>query len=309
MRFRHALVGFGIVSLCYLMALVWVDSKNHVFAAFPKLISLLPTLMGLSLISYLIRYSRWHWLLIRAGSNTNVVTGFLAYVAGFAFTATPGKVGELLRIRYLSPQGVPPSRVVAAFVFERAFDLLAVLALSALAVRDTGLFVFVFGFVAVFLAGLMFAALNPIWLTKVSAYLRFHQLKRFARVGVTLRNGLSGCRVWVTPLDVLISMVLGVVAWSITSFCFVWLLGELGVSIPILSALAIYPLAMLAGAASMLPGGFGSTEGTLVALLSMFDVPPGISVLAAVGIRFALMWIAVLCGLVALTASELIQDL
>lgn len=305
MRIRHALVGFGIISFCYLMALIWVDSKNHVFAAFPKLVSLLPTSMGLSFLSYLVRYARWHWLLVRAGSKTHVVTGFLAYLAGFAFTATPGKVGELLRIRYLSPQGVPPSRVVAAFVFERAFDLLAVLSLSALAIRDKELFVFVLGFVVIFLAGIMFAALNPVWLIRASAYLRLCQFKRLARIGITLRNGLSGCRVWVTPLDVLISLLLGVMAWSITSACFVWLLGELAVSISTLSALAIYPLAMLAGAASMLPGGIGSTEVTLVALLSLFDVPLGTAVLAAVGIRFASMWFAVFCGFCAVACLEI----
>lgn len=305
MKIRYALIGFGAIAFFYLCILIWIDSRNPIFIELPKLLSVLPTLMGLSLISYLVRYFRWYWLLSRAGNKTNMISGFLAYLAGFAFTATPGKVGELVRIRYLAPQGVPPWRVLSAFVYERAFDLIAVLLLAALTIRDKKLFVFALGFVAIFFAGLVFAAFNPTWLTRASAYLRFYRFKKLARIFLTLRDGFFGCRVWVTPLDVLVSMVLGVIAWSLTSFCFVWLLSHLGVTIPTLSALAIYPLAMLTGAASMLPGGIGSTEVTLVVLLSLFDVPLETATLAAVGIRFASMWFAVLCGLCALGALEI----
>lgn len=233
-----------------------------------------------------------------------MISGYLAYLAGFAFTATPGKLGELLRIRYLTPQGVPPWRVLAAFVYERALDLMAVLLLSALAIGQNDIFIIVFGFAVIILSGLVFAVLNPAWLTRASVYMRFYRLNKLARICRTVRDGLSGCRVWATLPDILVSIVLGVLAWCITSFSFVWLLNQLGVSIPALSALAIYPLSMLAGAASMLPGGVGSTEATIVVLLSLFDVPLATATLAAVGIRFSSMWFAVLCGFVALCALE-----
>lgn len=304
MKVRHALVSLGLITGFYLIALIWVDSKNHVFVELPKLIPVLPILMGLALVSYLVRYLRWYWLLCRAEYKTKFSLGFLAYLSGFAFTATPGKVGELVRIRYLTPQGVPPWQVLAAFVYERAVDLIVVLLLATLAIRDKDLFAFAVGFVAVFLAILVFAAFSPSLLTKASAYVRLYQLKKLARICLIVRDALSGCRIWATAGDSLVSMILGILAWSLTSYCFVLLLRYLGVSLPTMSAMAIYPLAMLAGAASMLPGGVGTTEVTLVALLSLFDVPVGISALAAIGIRFASMWFAVLCGFVALISLE-----
>lgn len=45
--------------------------------------------------------------------------------------------------------------------------------------------------------------------------------------------------------------------------------GALGIHLAGFNALALFPVAMLAGAASMLPGGLGSTEATLVALLTL----------------------------------------
>jgi len=304
MKVRRALVGFGIITLLYLIALIWADSRNQVFSQLPKLLSSLPVLIGLSFVSYLVRYWRWRWLLDRAGYSTDVVPGFLAYLAGFAFTATPGKVGELLRIRYLAPQGVPAWAVLAAFVYERAFDLIAVLILATLAISSAKIFLFALGFVLIFLALLAFAALNPAVLRKASAYLRFYRLTGFARLVVTIRKGLSGCRTWATPLDGLLALGSGILAWGLASFSFVWLLARLGESIPAISALAIYPLAMLAGAASMIPGGIGSTEVTIVALLSLLNVALGTATLAAVGIRLSSLWFAILCGFVSLCILE-----
>jgi uncharacterized protein (TIRG00374 family) len=304
MKVRRAIIGFGAITLFYLAGLIWADSKNHVFSELPKLLSVLPTLYILSFLSYIVRYLRWHWLLSRAGNRTNVTSGYLAYLSGFAFTATPGKVGELLRMRYLVPQGVPPYRVLAAFIYERAFDLIAVLVISALAINNKVVFFFALGFVVACLAFIGVVALNPAWLKKASAFFRFHRLQKLARICMTLRDGLSGCRIWATPLDIIVSIILGLLAWGLTSFSFVWLLSHLGISIPPLSALAIYPLAMLAGAASLLPGGIGSTEVTIVVLLSFYGVPLGMATLAAVGIRLASLWFAVLCGFIALATLE-----
>jgi len=304
MSVRHALFSTSSIMALYLIALIWVDSNNQIFHEFSNVLEVFPILIGLSLVSFLLRYLRWYWLLSRAGTRTNVIFAYFAYLAGFAFTATPGKLGELIRIRYLAYKGVPPWLVLAAFIYERVFDLMAVLILSALAISRIDIFVFVFGFVVLILAGLVCVALNPGWLTKTSAYLRLYRLKKLALICLMLRDGISGCRVWVTPLDVLLSMALGLLAWIVTSFSFVLLLNYLGVSIPILSSLAIYPLSMLAGAASMMPGGLGSTEITIVALLSYFNVPIATATLAAIGIRFSSMWFSVICGLIAMGILE-----
>ena len=303
---RRAMVGLIVITLVYLAALVWMDARNQLFNELPALLSALPILLGFSLLSYVIRYLRWHWLLWRAGSRTAVPAGFLAYLSGFALTATPGKVGELLRIRYLSRQGVPPWKVLAAFVYERGVDLVAVLLLATLAITRADIFGFVLVFVTILLLALVFFAHKPTLLTRLAVLLRHYRLKRLSRTTCVFRDGLAGSRKWMNPPDMLISLFLGLVAWGITAFSFTWLLGTLGGRVPFLSSLAIYPLAMLAGAASMVPGGVGSTEVTIVALLSLFEIPLGIATLAAVGIRFASIWFAVLCGFIAMCVLEFI---
>ncbi|MDP9123447.1 MAG: lysylphosphatidylglycerol synthase domain-containing protein, partial [Pseudomonadota bacterium] len=114
MRIKAALLGFLLLTALYVGALVWADMHHHVFDALAPLAAVLPSLLALSLFTYAARYVRWHWLLARAGHATPAFSGFLAYLAGFAFTATPGKVGELVRIRYFAPWGVPAWRVISA---------------------------------------------------------------------------------------------------------------------------------------------------------------------------------------------------
>ena len=54
----------------------------------------------------------------------------------------------------------------------------------------------------------------------------------------------------------------------------------------------------------MLPGGIGSTEAAIVSLLVASDVPIETATLAAIGMRIATLWGAIVWGLAALVWLE-----
>jgi uncharacterized protein (TIRG00374 family) len=298
------LIGLVVVTVVYLTVLAWVDARGRVFEVLPLLASVLPLLLVVSLFSYLVRFLRWHWLLGRAGSSVPFGKGFVAYLAGFAFTATPGKAGELIRIRYYTRLGVPPSRVLAVFVYERAFDLLVVLSLAVLCIQRPDLLILTCLFTFLVIGTLILLTRRPVLLDATSRYLESWRAHRLAQLASLLRAALEEIRVWMQPRDVFVAAGLGLVAWGASSVAFVYLLDHLGISLPIVRAVGIYPLSMMAGAASMLPGGLGSTEATIVALLSAEGVELSLALLAAVGIRLATLWFAIICGLVSMAASE-----
>jgi hypothetical protein len=196
-------------TLLYLGVLLWVDNRNAVFAGSRSIAALLPALMALSLASYALRFLRWHWLLRRAGHAVPLGQGWLAYLSGFALTATPGKLGELLRIRYLAPRGVPPATVLAAFVFERATDLVTLVLLSALVVSDPELFWTLAALVLVACASIAWFATRPHVLGSFVAALRQQGWRRAARLLRTLQHGLAGCRRWTNAADLTVSLGLG----------------------------------------------------------------------------------------------------
>ena len=304
MKIGKALIGFLLLSIFYLAMLVWADSKNQVLSLLPRLAHAIPVLIGISLCSYCFRYLRWRWLLRRSGHTVAWGYGFIAYIAGFAFTATPGKVGELIRVRYFTKVGVPQDISFGAFVYERALDLIVVLALASLAISRKDLLTVAIIFVLIFIALLVIIAFNSRLLTCVSVVFKERSWFRLEKIALTVRDGLVSCRSWFTPLDLVVSIGLGLAAWGLTSYAFMWLLKDLAILISPLSAFSIYPLAMLAGAASMLPGGVGSTELIIVILLGFYGVASKTAVLAAVGIRFATIWFSVLAGFVCLGFLE-----
>lgn len=308
MKLKRPLIGFALITLLYLGALIRVDAGKQVFAQIPLLWAALPAMLSLSMLSYLIRFARWQWLLHRLGHQPPRLRSLLAYLAGFAFTATPGKVGELVRIRYLQPMSVPPSRTLSAFVFERAFDLLAVLALAMLYLQNPRLLAFVSAFVAAFIIAIMLVATRPRLLTQLITRLHALRMRRLARLLRTLRDGLHGCRQLATLPVCTAALLSGLLAWLATALAFSHLLGQLDIQIPLLSSLAMYPVAMLAGAASMIPGGVGSTEATLVALLMTDGTMLETAMLAAVGIRLASLWFSILLGLGAVVFLEATAD-
>jgi uncharacterized membrane protein YbhN (UPF0104 family) len=61
---------------------------------------------------------------------------------------------------------------------------------------------------------------------------------------------------------------------------------------------------MLIGAASMIPGGIGSTEGAIVFLLGGYNVALGAALTIAVGIRLTTLWFGIFIGFMSLLFLE-----
>jgi uncharacterized protein (TIRG00374 family) len=72
-----------------------------------------------------------------------------------------------------------------------------------------------------------------------------------------------------------------------------------GLDITILDASSLQPAATLIGAASMIPGGIGTTEAALALLLGRLSVDPVAAVGVAVTFRLATLWFAVGLGILA----------
>lgn len=297
--------GYGLIIAIYLAMLLLVDTQKGFFEYLPTGIAQLPVLLIFALASFVLRYARWFWLLRWAGSEVPVWQGWLAYISGFAFTATPGKVGELVRIRYFGRLHVDGSRVMSAFVFERALDLVVVFCLATLWVVDTKMFVVAATFVLVFLVLIGLVMYRPKALDALGMAFIGCGFERFGRLLRFVAQAMFGCVVWLRPVPLLSSLLLGLAAWCSTALAFVFLLNALQLQVPFLAAFAAYPLAMLAGAASMLPGGVGSTEAAIVVQLQWHGIPVATALLAAVVVRLGTIWFSVLLGLVSLLYQEL----
>lgn len=296
-----------VVLLCaaYAAALWWIDRGNGMFLRLAGIWSGLVLAMPIVLLTYLMRYWRWDWLLRRRGLRLPVVDGVTAYLAGFALTATPGKAGELLRIRYFARMGVRPERSFATFVFERASDLLVILLLSLLAAPIFPTLGILAAIVLAFVGTLFGLAAWPTglrWSERAAQRIAWHWLQRIARFATGAAHELGHC---LDAASLGRSLLAGLAAWGATSVTFLWICSQLGLTLPLVVGLGIYPLAMLIGALSFVPGGVGTTELAIVLMLERLGISSADGWIAAVAIRLVTLWFAIAVGSLAVLRMEL----
>jgi len=296
------LLSFIFLTLVYISVLFWLDIQNKYFYDFNDKKSIFLVLLLLISLSFILRFLRWIWLLRKFIKKSLIIDSFSAYLSGFAYTATPGKIGELVRIRYFNRMDVPPEKVFSAFIYERLFDLIVVFILCLIGLNDINSIIFSLVFVSSIVVVIIFLALNSHLLSKA-----FTGSKYLPNVGVFISDALDGMRVWVNPLDITISLILGIWSWSVVSIAFVILTNFLDISLPFYIIFSIYPLAILVGAGSMIPGGFGTTEATIIFLLSIYGISIEVALIAAIAIRISTLWFSILLGFISIIYLEAVN--
>ena len=126
---------------------------------------------------------------------------------------------------------------------------------------------------------------------------------RGRRFFARLRAGLRRTAGLFAPSLLGPALVLSIVGWFAEGFAFHWLLDALGAPLTQLQALFVFTFAIIVGAVSMLPGGLGSAEATMVGLLLAMSVELETAVAATVIIRATTLWFGVVLGFITLPAA------
>ncbi len=273
---------------------VWA-ARNAVFFA-----------MLLSLANYALRVARWTLYLSRLGHPLPLSFSAMTYIAGFAFTLSPGKVGEMIRSRYYLKIGTPLSSIAAAFFIERLMDLLVMLTLAFMALASSSAYDgLIWGAAIVILLLLFVFAISP-WV-KVSEYVGrapwFPESMKKATQGI-LRTLLSA-KDLLQPQLLVAGFIIGLIAWGAegTGLMVIGAISP-GISIDWVTAIGIYSIAIIVGALSFLPGGLGSTEAVMVTLLSAHGYSMPDAILLTVVCRLLTLWFAVVVGWMAVAAMR-----
>jgi len=289
-----------ILAAGFYLAVVFWAGYDSILQAMQKLgISDWCLLLLASTCSYGLRFARWHLYAKALGHTLHRGRHFLYYLAGFALTTTPAKAGELLRSVYLKQHGLPYHKSIAMFVTERFLDVLVVACLATLTVfqfGDYGDFVIAATLSIIALLLLIKSPLFKVMLTFVHHRLKFKRLHTF--IGHLL-GLLQTSQQLLTTKILSISLLLGIIAWTVQGFAFYYILSQLGFEILLVAAMGIYAISLLAGAASFIPGGVGGTEIVMGLLLVASGADTSIAIAAPLISRLSTLWFAVVLGFIA----------
>ena len=289
----------------YLVAAFAGDAR-HIGSALSAVTWLQLTLiLGLSLLNYVLRFVRWQYYVTIFGHQIPWLRHSAYYLAGFAFTVTPGKAGEAVRSLYLKPHGMGYAESLAAFFVERLLDVLAI---AALALGGAWLFPNYRNFVLVSCFGLIaftWLIVRPELPNRLEAWAarlpNLHKLTIFLeRLAKLLRTSPQ----LLTARKLYAGLAIGVFAWAAEGFALYLILKGMNIQLPVGTAIGIYAISVLVGSVSFLPGGLGSTEAVMVLLLVLVAVDSSTAIAATLLCRFTTLWFAVLIGLLALLGLE-----
>lgn len=293
---KQLLLVLGLVATVYAAALlVWGDSPRASLARLWSMNGLQAAC--LCLLNYTLRGLRWRLWMAHYGRRFGLLQGLRLYLAGYAFTPTPGNVGEAVRGLVLAREPLGARQSLAIFGAERLADLLCLLLLCLPAVAwawERGVLQRLPGWVVWLLLGCVVAALLA-----AAALFRLRPAAR--RLPGWLQEAWQCLH-----LRPLVWVGLTLTAWAAQGVA-VWLVcTDLGLALGLPTATGFYAVAMVGGALSALPAGLGGTEALLTGLLVAYGAGAGSALSMTVMVRLLTLWLAVAIGLLALLYSAAI---
>lgn len=253
-----------------------------------------PELIMLSLLSYILRFTRWNYFMHYQGHKIPIIYNLEIYLAGFALTLTPCKTGEMVRGVYLRPHGVPYSSSVGTFIAERIMDLLAV---SFLAVWTMSILPANQEWMIISIACVVVVAIIA-----RSNLLRLvvNRLENGSLKGNILET-LEITQLLLSGKRFFIAAPLSIMAWIAQGLSLYLSLRAFNYELDVWNIVAIYCVGIIAGAISFVPGGLGATEASIILLLSYVGVDYSDAILTTLICRGLTLWLAIFIGSLCMT--------
>ena len=248
---------------------------------------------------YGLRFVRWHLLIRRAVPTLGFWPSFRAQAIGFGLSVTPGRIGELWKLHLVERATNEPAALGAgAMLIERATDLIGFTALVAIAATQVsgliGHLPLASGLAA---AGVLVVMLAARWL--------IGRHKSITRGPSLIGQLIAGGSAVIKPVPVALALLALILGRTGDGLLLWGVMGALGH--PVAPAFAIFAFATagLVGGVSLLPGGIGAAEGTMVAVLATGGVPAATGLLAALITRALILWIWVAFGMLLFAQDQL----
>jgi len=272
-RLISALIKLILTVTIFAVILKKVDLEiiSATFVA-PKKPFLLAALV-LVIPNFVLKFSKWHYLLKVCKIQDSVWNTSKSYLAGLAIgLVTPARVGEMGRALFLNKQ--ERLKGTGVVLIDKTLDLIGILLISLIGVR-----IFLEQSVFFFVAFLVVAGTGLLLFSKSFNY-RLRSVISKRTFGGKLLQLLSGLD-HISGRVVLISILLTLFMFFVVLLqCYVLVKAFYDVPLPFNVILFAYPLVILANILPITIGGLGVREGVAVFCLSIFNIPAEVAVTA-----------------------------
>jgi len=265
------------------------------------------TVFGLVTVSYGVRFLKWEYYLRVLDVDTPIRTSLLVFVSGLMMVVTPGKAGEVWKAWFFCDlQGVPVNRTASVVGAERVTDLLALVAFALL-----GLIMFdrssttLIGVSVLFLGGLVLLQWRGLCFRLLGAVEKLPLIGTYAD---ELREFYKNTYTLFRPRPLGVAMAISVIAWGLEGIALWVVLNGFVPGSSLLMALFVFGLGSVVGVASLLPGGLGATEASMVGMLLVFEYSRTIAVSSTFVVRVGTLWYGAALGTAVFVVHQFVQE-
>ena len=304
---KALIILFPVTLACYLFFSEFGQSGNLLFLI-KKLFFQISFGLFLVSIGYVMRYLRWRLIINGFGFYPLIKTECKLWMASYSFTATPGKLGELIRCFFLRKIfNIPLKYSFFSIIFERLFDLIAVI-IFAVCFFTIKYKYLILSSEEILIIGLIFFIVLTLLLRfqlidfrKLLAYFIEKKIKFLGKVfkfeDVIKLDNLKT----LFKLNILVKITfLSLFSWGLEGLSFFLLLKNLNFDISLLTATFIHTTSGFLGALTMLPGGLIFTEAITVSILKLQTIPPDYGIPITSIIRLMTLWYITFLGTISL---------
>jgi glycosyltransferase 2 family protein len=258
-----------------------------------------PLIFLFTLIGYGFRFAKWEIFLHALAIGIPLPKSLSIFFSGLSMAVTPGKAGEVLKSFLLREKaGIPVSRTMPVVFAERVTDLVSMilLALWGIGRFSQGKMIILFTIVFIGLVVLVIQS-RTLCLRILRGFGRFSFLKSgMAQLETLYESAYSLFRFRVFAFATGISLL----SWFSECLSFYYVFHGFGVQESIQDSAFIFSFSSIAGAISMLPGGLGVAETSMVGIMMGMGIPKTGAVAVTMMGRFGTLWFGVIVGLVVL---------
>lgn len=262
---------------------------------------------GLVTVSYGVRFLKWEYYLRELDIEVPLTASLLVFVSGLMMVITPGKAGEVWKAWFLrDEQGISVNRTAPVVGAERVTDLLALAAFAFLGVvvyrQSSATLV---GVTVLFLAGVILLQ----WRTLCLRILTL--LEKIPAVGAyadEIREFYENAYALFRPRPLGVALLISLIAWGLEGIALWIVLEGFVADASILSALFVFGLGSVVGAASLLPGGLAAAEASMVGMLVVLNYSRAIAVSSTLVIRVGTLWYGAVLGTAVFVSYRYVRD-
>ncbi len=303
--YRSTLIVLGIFILCAGLAAMTASGEDIWSQIVMLSIAQVVVLLALSLVNYTLRALRWYVYTRAIGVDLGLWQVLRHYLGGFALTMTPGRLGELVRVRWIAREsGAKMERTAPLVLIDRAADLASSGLLLAFALMTMASGSIKGGVPVAILAVLAAVVATRPRLFRWIVTRFWKIIGRKPRLFARLRKASYSLVPFSRPAIAVPALALGCVGWFAEGYAFYLLLDWMGAPLPVWTCVGIFVFSMMSGGVTGLPGGVGGAEAAMLALLTLQGVPLEIGIPATAIIRITTLWFAIGLGLLFFPIAE-----